>query len=156
LADLGQWDEALDVLPPASSLKADPLHDPAAQRAAISARCWVRHDPARATDQATWALVRPAARFPVSAAWIYRDVAAALRTAGHTSTARSAAKQGLKQLQGTGADGIRLELLGELYRAEPETRIVDAAQPLVERIRRGLHGAQRTTFDTRSDLAWLG
>ncbi|MFT4623255.1 MAG: tetratricopeptide (TPR) repeat protein [Myxococcota bacterium] len=155
LADLSRFDEALEVLPEADQLIDDAVHDASAQRAALSARCWAPHDPARAADQAVWALVREPPLFPVAAGWICRDAAAALNAIGQPTTARKAAKQGLKRLQGTGADGVRLELLGQLYRSGPGPKISEAARPLLERVRRGLHGTQRTSFDARPDLAFL-
>ncbi len=154
-ADLGHWDEAEEQLPAAQEMPQESLHDPAAQRAALAARCLARHDPGRAAERATWATGRPTAVFPVAAAWTCRDAAAALRAAGSPEAARKAAKLGLKHLQGTGADGTRLELLAELYRAAPDDRIIEAARPLLQRIRQGLHGTQRQLFGSRDDLAFL-
>ncbi len=154
-ADLGRSSEALEVLPGTDELPNSLLHAPANQRAAILARCLAASDPARATDQAAWALVQTPARFPITAAAVARDIAAALLGAGQPAAARRAVKRGLKALQNSDADGLRLELLLMLHRAAPDDRVVEALQPVLSRIRRGLQGPRRQAFDARDDLAFL-
>lgn len=131
---LGAHEELDRILPARDELPDDPLEDAPAQAAAIRARAASAEQPARARDLARWCLVRPSPRLILRHADILLDAGEALLQSGDGEGAREAAKVGLRNLSGPGADGLRLELLSLFHRADPDPRILAAFRQVASRV----------------------
>ncbi len=153
LCALGDLPGALDALPEASHLPVQRVDDPPAQLAVLRARCVAAERPLDALDLAQWALVRPAPLLAFRAARIAADAARALHAAGDTEGARTAAKRGLRLLDGPGGDGLRLEILLAFHTASPDPRVLAAAGQLAGRLLEALPSALGATFRARPEIA---
>jgi tetratricopeptide (TPR) repeat protein len=153
LVGLGEAKEALAALPRPEDVLADPIADPSGQVAAIRARVLAADQPETARDLATWVVVRPPPMLVLRAARIAVDASRALAAIGDVDGARSAAKRGLKALQGSGSDGLCVECLLALWSAAPDDRVLAAAGQLARRIVDGLPPAVGAAFARRPDVA---
>ncbi|MCA9566846.1 MAG: protein kinase [Myxococcales bacterium] len=149
LLDLGRHAEAEEVLPERGTLPDSGIDDPPGLHAALRARILAPENPTEARDLAIWALKRPPPMLSFRAAIVALDASKALLEVGQTSTARKAAKRGLKCLQGLGADGLRLEVLLALQRAEPDARVQEAIAQVAGRVAGRLAGPALDTFQKR-------
>ncbi|MFK7929061.1 MAG: protein kinase [Myxococcota bacterium] len=131
---LGPDQGALDLLPGREELPEDTLYDAPAQATAIRARALAPTQPERARDLAQWCLGRPPPRLILRHVDILMDAGEALLIGGDRSAAREAAKVGLRNLSGPGADGLRLELLSLFHRADPDPRILAAFKQVADRV----------------------
>ncbi len=153
LLQLGFGREAEMALPDAATLPASQVYDPPAQHAALYARLFARIDAGRCRDLSTWTLTRPPPTLGIRAAEIALDCAHALMAIGQNDPARSAIKHGLKQLQGHGADGLRLELLVLMHQAAPDHRVLDAVGQVARRMLPQLPATGAEAFRTRNVIA---
>lgn len=151
--ELGDRDAALQALPEAAHLPASRVDDPSAQLATLRARAIVSERPMDARDLAHWAMVRPAPLLGIRAARIAADASRALAGAGDTDAARSAAKRGLRSLEGPGGDGLRLELLLAFHAASPDPRILGAAGQVAGRLLESLPSGLADSFRARREIA---
>jgi tetratricopeptide (TPR) repeat protein len=135
LAILRRFDQALAVLPDPLALDADPIEDPAGQHGALRALASAARHPSRAVELAHWCLRRPPPRLRLRHFALLVDAGEALRLAGDIAGPRAVAKRGLAALDAEGYDGPRLELLALFARVDPDPRIRDALDRVLERIR---------------------
>ena len=126
LCNLEAWEAARGALDGAQSLPDSVVDDPRGQALALQARLEVQSDPRRARALAQQAIGRPRPMLAIRAAPVRLDAARALLAAGYGDDARNAVKRGLKLLQGTGAYGLKLDLLVTMYRCEPDPRVAKA------------------------------
>lgn len=153
LAALGHGHDALAALPRPEELVSSHVDDPAAQLAAVRARLIAPDDPDTARDLATWVLVRPPPLLGLRGARIAIDASLALTLARAPDNARTAAKRGLKIMQGMQADGLSLELLLAMYAAAADDRVLAAAGQVAQRIAAQLPPSLAGRFSARSDVA---
>jgi tetratricopeptide (TPR) repeat protein len=156
LLDLDRHDEAGSVLPEASALEPAGADDPPALHAAVRARLLARSSPDEARELAIWSLRRPPPLLGFRMAITALDASKALLALGDRSSARKAAKRGLRSLKGLGADGLRFETLLALHRAEPDARVVAAGAQVAARIRARLTGPALERFLERVRESGLG
>lgn len=149
LLDLGRLDDAAEVLPDANALEPRGVDDPPGLHAALRARILAPDSQQEARDLAIWAVRRPAPMLGFRSAIIALDANKALLAVGDAPSARTAAKRGLKRVQGLGADGLRLETLLALQRAEPDERVVAACSAVARRIYARLDGPALERFSER-------
>lgn len=135
LAERGRFDQALSVLPDPLALPPDPIEDPGAQHGALRALATAHRHPTRAAELAQWSLRRVPPRLLLRHVTILLDAGEALRRAGDASSARAAAKRGLAAMEGEGFDGLRLELLALFARVDPDPRVRDALDRVLDRVR---------------------
>jgi thioredoxin reductase (NADPH) len=124
--EVARHDVALRLLEAVGPQPDGLVDDLEGQRQAVLARALVRRDPGRARELATAVIARPSPRLVIRSARIRLDGALALLEAGAPSSARSAVKRGLKDVQGSGTRGLKLELLVAMYLSEPDHRVVEA------------------------------
>ena len=144
--------DSREMLEALSDLGPRELDDPPAQVAVIKGRHLALRSPRAALDQVRWAVGRAPPYLCLAAAAISLDATLALTDIDEIEDARRAAKRGLKQLTGDGADGLRLELLLALHEASPDDRVIHAAGQLAERIRANLAQPVAATFAARADI----
>lgn len=135
LAVLDQPDQVLAVLPDPLALTPDPVEDPGGQHGALRALATARRQPERAVELAHWCLRRTPPRVILRHVLICLDAGEALRLAGDTGSARTAAKRGLSAMEGEGYDGLRVELLALFARVDPDPRIRDTLDRVLDRVR---------------------
>lgn len=136
LAERGQVDTAAATLPRSDDLPSEDIEDAAGQVAALRARCLAASRSKQALDLARWCLVREPAPVVLRHVDICLDAGHALLAAGDASTARQAAKLGLRRLHGPGSDGLRVELLHLFLQADPDPRVRDALDQVTGRVLR--------------------
>jgi len=153
LCDLDARNLAAEALPDADTLPRNRVDDPSGQHTALRARLLAHGRAAEARDLAHWVLVRPPPLLSLRAARIALDISHALRKCGDVDNARSAAKRGLRALEGPGADGLRLKLLLALNAAAPNDRVLHAAGQIASRIAETLPTGLAERFRSRPDLA---
>jgi thioredoxin reductase (NADPH) len=124
--EVGRPELATRLLDAVGPQTQEPVDDLEGQHLAVRARALARRDPATARELATGVLARPTPLLVLRAARIRLDAALALLEVGAPSTARAAVKRGLKDVQGAGTRGLKLELLVAMYLAEPDHRVVEA------------------------------
>lgn len=134
MCDIGRPADALVVLDAITEPPPSIVDDPMAQILAVRARAVSRSDPTLSRELANTALGRPAPLLAIRAARIRLDAALALHEAGSDAAARTAAKRGLKTLQGSGNKGLKLELLVAMYLSAPNHRVVEAAARTAMRV----------------------
>ncbi|MCB9684690.1 MAG: NAD(P)-binding domain-containing protein [Alphaproteobacteria bacterium] len=151
--ELGQPNLGAELLAPLGELTYSVLDDPPGALLAVRARCEARHDQALARTLATEAMGRAEPLLAFRAARIKLDGALALLEAGSHGAARSAVKQGLKLVQGSGNRGLKLELLLAMYKAEPDMRVVEAVAKAAQRITADLPSTWTSSFRSREGVA---
>ena len=151
--DLEALDEAEASLPADTDLPHMPIDEPAVQLAALRARIFARQRQRSARDLATWCLVRTPPMMVIRTADILVDVSDALRCLGDTAQARSAAKKAIRLASESGTDGIALQGLLALYRAQPEERVLRAIARVSARIVAGLPRDLAADFRNRKSIA---
>jgi tetratricopeptide (TPR) repeat protein len=151
--EVGRADVALRLLEPVDNLSEEVVDDLEGQHLAVRARALVRRDPTQARELANRALARPSPQLVIRSARIRLDAAMALLEAGAQSTARGAVKRGLKDVQGAGTRGLKLELLVAMYLAEPDHRVVEAVARSALKVLEALPDHCARSFRTRGVIA---
>lgn len=150
---LGRPQDALAIIPAPEEFAASRIDDPPGAYACIRARAEATTDPRRARDLVSWAFRREDPLYVVATAGICIDAARALTASGHHELARTAAKKGLKVLQGPARDGLRLELLLALNAPQPDERVLQTAGQVAQRILAQLPATVAESFRHRPEVA---
>ncbi len=124
--EIGQTELAWRLIEPVGPQSGSALDDLEGQHLAVRARAMAGRDPSQAKTLATAVLQRPSPRLVLRSARTRLDAALALLAVGDPTGARAAIKRGLKDVQGAGTRGLKLELLVGMYAADRDPRVVEA------------------------------
>ncbi len=152
LCNLGAWNEGHEMVAGLIDLPDSVLDDPTGQVLALRARLTAHSDPAQTAALTQQAMARPVPMLAIRAAPVRLDTAQALLDAGDPSGARDAVKRGLKLLQGTGAYGLKLELLVVMYGCAPDHRVASALVQTANKVLEALPRQPARAFSARPVL----
>lgn len=145
--------EAASALPDEAVLDDEPVDRPVLQQRALLARVLAPVAPARAAGIARRCLEAAPARVALTAAATWRDLSLALADVGETEEARTAAKRGIRALDGPGTEGATLGLLLALHAASPDPRVLSAAGQVARRVASWLSADAARGFTSRPEVA---